>query len=77
MQIAQKELLDLSGVFGLSLQESQQGHSADVFIDLLVALRSDLRTKKEWALSDRIRDGLEEQGVIVEDSAGGSTWHWK
>ncbi len=77
LQAARKELIDLSAVFGLNLQESQQGHSADAFIDLLVALRSELRTKKEWTLSDRIRNELEEQGVIVEDSAGGSTWHWK
>lgn len=77
LQAAQKELLTLSEVFGLRLQENQQGHSADAFIDLLVELRTDLRTKKEWALSDRIRDELVEQGVIVEDSAKGSTWHWK
>ena len=49
----------------------------DPFINMLVVLRTELRTKKEWALSDRIRDELAEQGVIVEDSAKGSTWHWK
>ena len=77
LRAAQKELLDLSSVLGLRLQESQQGHSADAFIDLLVALRSELRVKKEWALSDHIRDELEKLSVVVEDSAKGSTWHWK
>jgi cysteinyl-tRNA synthetase len=77
LQAAQTELKELTGVLGLRLQTIQEGHGADAFIDMLVVLRSELRTKKEWALSDRIRDRLAEQGVVVEDSAKGSTWHWK
>lgn len=77
LKSAQDELKELSSVLGLRLQEEQQDHAADPFIDLLVALRSDLRTKKEWALSDRIRDDLAELGVLIEDSAKGSSWHWK
>lgn len=77
LQPAQQTLANLSGVLGLRLQSAQQEHAADAFIDMLVSLRSALRTKKEWALSDRIRDELLEQGVVVEDSAKGSTWHWK
>lgn len=74
---AQQILANLSGVLGLRLQSARQEHAADAFIDMLVSLRSELRAKKEWALSDRIRDELLEQGVMVEDSAKGSTWHWK
>lgn len=77
LQAAQTELKELTGVLGLRLQTIREGHGADAFIDMLVVLRSELRTKKEWALSDRIRDRLAEQGVVVEDSAKGSTWHWK
>jgi cysteinyl-tRNA synthetase len=77
LQAAQAVLSELSGVLGLRLQATRQEHAADAFIDMLVALRNELRTKKEWALSDRIRDELAEQGVIVEDSARGSSWHWK
>ncbi|MGV8025495.1 MAG: cysteine--tRNA ligase [Anaerolineaceae bacterium] len=77
LQAAQAELNELTGVLGLRLKATQQGQGVDAFIGMLVALRTELRTKKEWALSDRIRDELAEQGVIVEDSAKGSTWHWK
>jgi len=77
LQAAQAELTEITGVLGLRLKATQQGQGADAFISMLVALRTELRTKKEWALSDRIRDELAEQGVIVEDSAKGSTWHWK
>ncbi len=77
LQTAQAELNELTSVLGLRLKATQQGQGVDPFINMLVVLRTELRTKKEWALSDRIRDELAEQGVIVEDSAKGSTWHWK
>jgi cysteinyl-tRNA synthetase len=37
-------------------------------------VRQDLRKAKQWALSDKIRDELKALGVVVEDSAQGSTW---
>jgi len=77
LHTAQAGLTTLTGILGLRLQTTQQGQGADAFINMLVTLRAELRTKKEWALSDRIRDELAEQGVIVEDSVKGSTWHWK
>jgi cysteinyl-tRNA synthetase len=40
-------------------------------------LRQELRAKKEYQLSDRIRDELAELGVIIEDTPQGSTWHWE
>ena len=33
-----------------------------------------LRQAKQWALADRIRDRLEDQGVILEDGKGGTGW---
>jgi cysteinyl-tRNA synthetase len=45
-------------------------------IDSLLAVRVQLRAKKLWALSDKIRIRLGELGVLVEDSAGGSSWRW-
>lgn len=74
---AQDELRELSSVLGLRLEMPRETHAADAFIDMLVSLRTELRAKKEWVLSDRIRDEIAELGVIIEDSAKGSTWHWK
>ncbi len=48
--------------------------SAEPYIDQLVALRGQLRTAKQWALSDTVRNALAERGVVIEDSAAGSTW---
>jgi hypothetical protein len=40
---------------------------ADARIDALLALRSKVRAEKDFARSDRIRDGLNEVGVAVQD----------
>jgi cysteinyl-tRNA synthetase len=44
---------------------------------MLIDIRAELRTQKLWALSDQIRDGLRELGVILEDGKDGSTWRWE
>ena len=75
---AQQTLIELTGVLGLKLETDQKtSSSADAFIDLLVELRQELRQEKNYALSDTIRDRLAGLGVIIEDSAQGSTWHWE
>ena len=43
-------------------------------IRLLIDLRSELRAKKEFALSDRIRDRLAELGITLKDTAQGTIW---
>jgi len=74
----QRVLKELTGILGLEL-EKEEGKSGDAepFIDLLVEVRNKLRESKQWELSDMIRDDLEEQGVILEDSPQGTQWHWE
>ncbi|MBI5611650.1 MAG: cysteine--tRNA ligase, partial [Gammaproteobacteria bacterium] len=43
-------------------------------IEALIARRLEARNNKQWAESDRIRDELKAQGVILEDWAGGTSW---
>jgi cysteinyl-tRNA synthetase len=68
----------MARVLGLPFDEAPPSQEANLavapFIDLLVQVRTELRTAKQWALSDRIRDGLAELGVRVEDSPSGTTW---
>ncbi len=65
-------------VFGLRLTRPVESHTpAAPFIDLLVAVRNELRREKLWSLSDMIRDRLAELGVILEDGKGGTTWRFK
>lgn len=46
----------------------------DAAIETLIQQRLDARKAKQWAESDRIRDELKAQGVLLEDGAGGTTW---
>ena len=75
---AQTLLAELTGVLGLELEKNRGGENAsDEFIDLLVEVRTEIRTQKLWQLSDKIRDRLAELGVIIEDSKEGTSWRWK
>ena len=72
---ARQKLVELAGVLGLDLSE-QETASADAapFIDLLLRVRAELRERKEWALSDLIRDELAALEVVVEDTPAGASW---
>ncbi len=73
---AQATFLELTHTLGLELKEEVKAADAEPFIETLVAVRSELRKQKQWALADRIRDRLAELGVVLEDSPQGTTWRW-
>ena len=71
----------LGGVLGLLQREPQlflRGAAADGLaeeqIQALIARRTQARQNKNWAESDRIRDELKAQGIILEDTAGQTSW---
>ncbi len=72
---ARMMLADLAAVLGLNL-EAQEPPPTDVapYIDLLLRVREELRQRREWALSDVIRDELGKLEVLVEDTPAGATW---
>jgi cysteinyl-tRNA synthetase len=43
-------------------------------IQLLIALRAEIRKERLWSLSDKIRDGLASLGIVLEDHKDGTTW---
>jgi cysteinyl-tRNA synthetase len=67
-----RELGEPLGLF----QENRAGASSIEagLIDLLVALRRELRDRKAFDLSDRVRDKLAELGVELKDTAQGTLW---
>ena len=75
-------LKTLAGIIGLLQRdpaEFLQGSAAsdglsNAAIDALIAQRKQARTDKNWAESDRIRDVLNAENIILEDGAGGTTW---
>jgi cysteinyl-tRNA synthetase len=71
---AQALLLEIAGVLGLRLEETSASMEAAPFIDLLVQIRTELRAAKQFHLSDRIRDGLADLKVVLEDTPQGTIW---
>jgi cysteinyl-tRNA synthetase len=47
---------------------------SDAEIQGLIDARRAARVAKDWAESDRLRDVLKDQGVILEDGTQGTTW---
>ncbi|MFP3897794.1 MAG: cysteine--tRNA ligase [Dehalococcoidia bacterium] len=75
---AQQTLLKLAGTLGLTLKErSQVPHDAEAFVSLLVSVRDDLRRNQQWQLADKIRSGLSNAGVTLEDSPQGTRWTYR
>ncbi|MFQ5922124.1 MAG: cysteine--tRNA ligase [Anaerolineales bacterium] len=74
---AQDKLRELAGVLGLRLTPSRELESqASDLVELLLEIREQLREAEQWALADRIRDRLSEEGIVLEDGRQGTTWHF-
>jgi cysteinyl-tRNA synthetase len=75
------QLRQLGGMLGLLQREPEQflrgassGGPSDEEIETLIEARLEARRNKEWAESDRIRDLLKEQGIVLEDGPQGTSW---
>jgi len=75
--VAQDKLREIAGVLGLRLTGPRGLESqASELVELLLEIREELRESEHWALADRIRDRLSEQGVMLEDGKQGTIWHF-
>jgi cysteinyl-tRNA synthetase len=74
---SQHTLLKLAGILGLTLKEKTQPTSnAEAFISLLASTRDDLRKNQQWQLADKIRSGLADLGITLEDTPQGTRWKY-
>ena len=71
----------MGGILGLLQNDPQaflrggaDGGLTDAQIEDLIVRRAEARKNKNWAESDRLRDELKAQGVILEDTAGQTSW---
>jgi cysteinyl-tRNA synthetase len=81
-EAAQRTLRELADVLGLTLAgpkgaDARSDLAAKPFIDLLVEVRGDMRSAKQWAAADKIRNQLKELGVLLEDTPQGSVWKFE
>jgi cysteinyl-tRNA synthetase len=69
-----EEVDDVLGVLPL-VQRERVGGALDEAAEALLAARAAAREQREWAESDRLRDELDELGIVVEDTPAGQRWH--
>ncbi len=65
------------GVLCLRRAEDEQPPVPVEEIERLIEERRTARRRRDFGEADRIRDGLMERGVLLEDSAGGTRWKKK
>ena len=64
-------------MFRRPLDSADSGASdelVDGLMELVISLRSSLRSEKNWPLADQIRDSLNELNVTLEDGPDGTIW---
>lgn len=74
-------LLSFGDVLGLFQQDADAFLVGDTAsdseaeqIDALIAERNQARADKNWARADEIRDQLTQKGIVLEDTAGKTSW---
>lgn len=63
--------LFVKNIFGLQGENTQDDVKFDGVMQLLMDIRKDARSKKDFMTSDRIRDKLAELGIQLKDEKGG------
>jgi len=59
-----------------NIEDAETG-LAETDIEDLIEQRNQARADKNWAESDRIRDELDAQGIVLEDKASKTSWRRK
>lgn len=82
-RVALEAVVSMTSALGINPLDEQWARSGDATaelaaLDVLVKAqleaRTQARTEKNWAESDKIRDVLAAAGIDIADSANGSTW---
>ena len=55
--------------------DSASTDKIDELLDFILELREEARKEKNWEQADNIRDGLEDMGITIRDTARGPVWN--
>lgn len=61
-------------VLGITLEGTQNDNRLQPVMDMVLELRQQARSNKDWGTSDLIRDGLKNAGIIVKDGKDSTSW---
>jgi len=75
IEAATQLFADFEAVLGMIKPPAQNaGGLEEQLLSLLLNVREQARSKKDWAAADFIRDGLKELGLVIEDTPQGARW---
>jgi cysteinyl-tRNA synthetase len=61
----------LENILGLKGEFADEDHKLTGVVDLLIEIRRDARTRKDYATSDKIRNQLQQLGIVLKDEKDG------
>jgi cysteinyl-tRNA synthetase len=81
-KISEKDLIELKqimnsfvfDILGLKAEEKSNDGDIDGLMQLILLLRADAKSKKDFPTSDRIRDELNKLNYSINDGKNGTTW---
>lgn len=68
------EMVDILGILQGNEKNPQDDKLVDDLMNIIIDIRQAARKNKDWAAADKIRDSLNEIGVVIEDSPTGPRW---
>lgn len=76
---SQNSLRQMGELLGLTFKDPELSVRTDIapFIDLLIETRKNLRSQENYHDADKIRQGLNDLGVFLEDDANNTTWKYQ
>ncbi len=67
-------VFDILGLAEAGEAAGKEREALGKVLDMVMAIRSEAKRNKEWAVSDRIRDELKNAGIAVKDTKEGYEW---
>ena len=64
-------------IFGLHAMEKDYVSNTDEIMNILLQVRDDAKNKKDWQTADKIREGLNNLNIEIQDKKDGSTWNYR
>ena len=70
-------IFDVLGLVDLAESNENGNEAYRKAVDLLLDMRREAKSRKDWAMSDFIRDKLGEIGFEIKDTKEGTEWKLK
>ena len=62
----------LEDIFGLQSERAGDNDKLDGVLQLIIDIRKEARSRKDFMTSDKIRNSLQEMGIVLKDEKDGS-----